>query len=293
MDPLIIEVALNGATQKESNPNVPREPAEVAADALACIKAGAQVMHSHCNWTNDRKAETKQYLEAYSAVVKEFPDAILYPTIGSGNGPAEFTHHMVDLAAAGVLRMGFLDPGSCNLSTSTPDGLPGKTRMVYANSFTDIEYMLDLLAKLKLVPNMAIYEPNFLRGAILYNRAGRMPNGFVKFYFSGEENFVDKGKFLFFGLCPTKTGLEAYLEMLQGCDMPWATAVMGGDSNRCGMTKLAIERGGHVRIGLEDFGGARKPSNLELVHEAIDIAKQCGRPLATMEQTAEILGLRR
>jgi len=293
MDPLIIEVAVNGGTAKERNPNVPRAPQEVAADALACMDAGVQVIHTHCNWTNDHADESAQYLEAYRSIVAKRPDAILYPTIGSGATPAEFNHHVVDLAKAGVIRMSFLDPGSCNLSTSSPEGLPGSVRMVYRNSFRDIEFMLDLLDEHKLVPNMAMYEPNFVRGAILYNRVGRMPRGFVKFYFAGERNFVDDGNFPFFGLCATQKGLDAYLEMMEGCDLPWATAVMGGDSNRCGMTKLAIERGGHVRIGLEDFGGDRKPTNIELVEEALKIAKQCGRPLATMEETASILGLQR
>ena len=33
---VIIEVALNGVTSKDRNPNVPRSPEEVSADALAC-----------------------------------------------------------------------------------------------------------------------------------------------------------------------------------------------------------------------------------------------------------------
>jgi 3-keto-5-aminohexanoate cleavage enzyme len=295
MDPLIIEVALNGATPKTRNPNVPREPDEVAADAIACIEAGAHIIHSHVNWSTDHKEQTRQYLDAYRAVIAEHPEAILYPTMGTGNNVQECTQHMGDLAEKGVLRMGYLDPGSCNLATSSPEGGPGKMQMVYANGFQSIDYALSLLDKHKLVPSMAMYEPNFLRGAILYNKAGRMPNGFVKFYFSGEKNFIDEGSFLFFGLNATRAGLEAYLEMMEmeGCTMPWATAVMGGDSNRCGMTKLAIERGGHVRIGLEDYAGDRKPTNLELVKEVIDIAKQCGRPLASMNEATKILGLRR
>jgi uncharacterized protein (DUF849 family) len=45
--PVIIECAINGVTSKTVNPNMPIEPAEIAADALACLEAGAAIMHNH------------------------------------------------------------------------------------------------------------------------------------------------------------------------------------------------------------------------------------------------------
>jgi uncharacterized protein (DUF849 family) len=39
--PCIIEVALNGVTTKDANPHVPRTPAEITSDALACIELPA------------------------------------------------------------------------------------------------------------------------------------------------------------------------------------------------------------------------------------------------------------
>jgi uncharacterized protein (DUF849 family) len=45
--PVIIEVAINGATTKEHNPNVPRTPDEIATDALACLEAGGAIIHNH------------------------------------------------------------------------------------------------------------------------------------------------------------------------------------------------------------------------------------------------------
>ena len=41
--PVIIEAAINGATRKETNPNVPKSVEEVADDALAAIDAGAHL----------------------------------------------------------------------------------------------------------------------------------------------------------------------------------------------------------------------------------------------------------
>jgi len=294
MQPLVIEVAVNGGTTKARNPNVPRAPHEVAADALACMEAGAQIIHTHLDdFSLGGKEAADIYAEAYRAILKERPDAVLYPTMGRGETGPERTSHVDYLAQAGLLRMTYLDPGSLNFGATGPDGGLGNFRWLYRNSFSDIEHILVQCEKYRLVPSMAIYEPSFLRAAILYHRAGKMPRGFLKFYFSGQKSYMDDGEFLLFGLAPTQKGLDAYLEMLDGTDLVWATAVIGGDANAFGMTQLAIERGGHVRIGLEDYGGPRSPSNLDLLNEAIDIARHCGRPLASMDEATKILGLQR
>ena len=44
--PVIIEAAVNGTTTRERNANVPRTPPEIAADALACLAAGATIIHN-------------------------------------------------------------------------------------------------------------------------------------------------------------------------------------------------------------------------------------------------------
>ena len=43
----LLEAALNGRTEAE-HPRVPRTPRELAADAEACVAAGARVVHFHC-----------------------------------------------------------------------------------------------------------------------------------------------------------------------------------------------------------------------------------------------------
>jgi uncharacterized protein (DUF849 family) len=129
----------------------------------------------------------------------------------------------------------------------------------------------------------------------MYHRVGRLPRGaFVKFYMSGEYNFLDgrKGQ-QFWGLQPTRKGLEAYIELLGDSGLPWAVAVMGGDLISTGMAQMALERGGHIRLGLEDFAGERRPSNADLVAEVVALAKKVGRPIADPETAAKMLDLPR
>lgn len=67
--------------------------------------------------------------------------------------------------------------------------------------------------------------------------------------------------------------------------------VFGGDVLASGMARMAMERGGHVRVGLEDHAGSRQPTNVELVAEVATLARELGRPLATPGDTAKLLNL--
>jgi uncharacterized protein (DUF849 family) len=298
MAPLIIEAAINGGTSKARNPNVPKTPDEVAADALDCLAAGASVIHSHIEdlYVIGRPA-AERYLEAYRTVIAARPDAILCPTAGAGGTLEERWAHTERMAESGLIRMSVLDPGSINMANSGDNGLPGSFRAVYAVPFAEIEYLLDLMGRHRLGPSIAIYDCSYLHTALAYHRAGRMPAGaMAKLYFAGDHNFVDfkAGGFRFFGLMPTEKGLEGYLDIIGDSGLPWSVAVPGGDVAATGLARLAIERGGHVRVGLEDYAGGRgAPKNRALVEEVAAIARDIGRPVADSATAAAILGLPR
>jgi 3-keto-5-aminohexanoate cleavage enzyme len=295
MTPLIIEAALNGTTSKARNPNTPKSPEEIADDALACLAAGAAIVHTHIeDFANSGDAAVKEYVKGWTPVLAERPHAILYGTVANGRTPQERFGHYRGLAKAGM-RMGTIDPGSVNLATHGEDGLPGSMSFVYGTSFKDIAALVDLLTECRLGPSIAIYEPGFLRATLAYEKAGRLPAGaFVKFYFAGPYNFLDgRRSNVTFGLPPTRKALDAYLEMLDGSALAWAASVLGGSVAGTGIARAAIERGGHVRVGLEDYCGEDQPTNADLVTEVVEIARAVGRPIATSDEAARILGLPR
>jgi 3-keto-5-aminohexanoate cleavage enzyme len=93
------------------------------------------------------------------------------------------------------------------------------------------------------------------------------------------------------GAGPTPAALDAYLELLEPSGLPWSVAVLGGDVVGCGLAELAIQRGRHVRVGLEDYAGPDERSNLYLLRGAVAVAEGLGRVAATTAQTRRILGV--
>lgn len=297
MEPVIVEAAINGVTTKEQNPHVPRSPDEIAKDALACLQAGAAIVHNHSDvMAVDGAQAAERYLEGWRPVLAERPDALLYPTVNFGPDVTASYAHVAPLAATNLLRIGLVDPGSVNLGGTDTDGLPAAPGFVYTNSFGDIHYEMGLCAEHRLGPSMAIFEPGFLRTALAWWRAGRLPAGaMVKLYFGGDAGYLGgrRGHGASFGLPPTRQSLDAYLAMLDGCDLPWSAAVIGGDVVMSGLARLALERGGHLHVGLEDYAGPRQPTNVELVTEAVALAAEVGRPVASCTEAAAVLGLPR
>ena len=128
---------------------------------------------------------------------------------------------------------------------------------------------------------------------LTYQRAGRLPTGaMVKLYFGGEWGMWARARGVTFGLPPTANALLAYLDMLEGSGLPWSVSVWGGDLMNTPVARLALERGGHLHVGLEEhFDPDRKPTNVELVEEAVALVEAVGRPLATTAEASALLDL--
>ena len=289
--PAIIEVAINGITSPDINPNVPLTPEAIAADAQACFDGGAAIIHTHNHDISLTGADAAgPYIEAMAPVLAARPDALWYPTLTSGDHQAKYAH-MGMIAAEMSLRMVAVDPGSTNIGGAGPDGLPvGGT---YKNDYAEIRASFELCRDNGWAPAMAIYEPGFLQCVLTYHRVGQLPAGsMAKLYFGAEWGLSRRSKGVTFGLPPTKHALLAYLDMLEGTGIPWSVSVWGGDLMATPVARLALELGGHLHVGIEEFYDPdRSPTNQELLAEAVALCHEVGRPIATCAQTADMLNL--
>jgi uncharacterized protein (DUF849 family) len=289
-EPVIIEAAINGGTSRKRNPNVPRTAEEIVADTRRVVAAGAAIVHAHNHDYRLLGQEAADaYLAAWRPLTQELPELLWYPTLSAGVGAAAMTAHFAPIAEVVPLPLCAVDPGSTNLGAPDAEGLP--VGPSYTNTYDDIRSNFELVAGLGAGASLAIYEPGFLQTVLAYHRAGRLPKGsMVKLYFGGEWGMTGKGRGVTFGLPPNRASLDAYLAMLDGTGLPWSVSVWGGELSDGDVGRLALERGGHLLVGLEPhFNPDRKPTNVELVEEAVALAAEVGRPVATSAQARQRL----
>ena len=293
--PVIIEVAVNGLCKKGRNPHVPETVAEIIEDGTGCIEAGASIIHAHASsYELEADEAYRQYADIFAGIRRRCPAAHLYPSAIGGASLAERVAHFPRLVDAGLIGMGYMDPGSVNILAELDDsGLP-KGGFPYVNSFEHCNEQIAWFNREGIAPSLAVFEPGFLHLILTYYRAGVLPVGsLIKFYFGGDYSVVSGAPTVPHGLPPTPASLDALLAMMGDCPVPWAVSVIGGDLTQSSVLPYALERGGHVRVGLEDYAGARVPTNLELVEEVLEIIAATGRRPATPQETAAILGIRK
>jgi 3-keto-5-aminohexanoate cleavage enzyme len=247
-----LEVALNGPWSRVRQPQIPITADEIVADAIACVNAGASILHFHAY--DPATGRQRDDYDIYAPIIERIrsrADVICYPTIpfaGSTDSPNPLTPAqrfaaVEQLLLAGLIEWAVVDPGSTNIThyADIPDGREG---FVYANPESHVRYGLALAQKHRMTPAYAIYEPGFIRlGAALHKAYPGAPTPMYRLMFSEQMSF---------GFPPTEWALDAYLKLLdrEGRGAPWMVAGLGVEIEP--LIEATVRRGGHVRVGLED-----------------------------------------
>jgi 3-keto-5-aminohexanoate cleavage enzyme len=286
MAKVIIEAAINGNAAKKLNPHIGYSPEEIGNDAIATCKAGAAIIHFHVRdpetgkWVHDVPYYAEVYRRSRAAC-----KAMLWPTFPMGDDPAKRFSHFVELSKDPATKpdLGAGDMGSVNLVAYDPASkkVHGEDS-VYQNSYATIRYFLTMSRELGLRPTLQIFDPSFLRAALIFLEQGILTEPLLlKFYLGGPE--------LPFGLPPSLKSLEAYLDMLKGVRANWFAATLGGDN--LPLVPLIVSLGGHVRVGLEDYQYAcdGQFSNPQIVERAASTIRAMGHEIATPDEARRIL----
>lgn len=277
-----LEVALNGPWGQGNQPYAPVAADDIVAQAIACIDAGAAIVHIHA-YDPDTGRQRDAY-ELYAPLIeriRDVRDAIVYPTIpfaGSTDAAQPMTAQrryeaVTALAETELVEWIVVDPGSVNLAhykTLAPGGRGG---FIYANPEDHIRHGLALCEYKNLTPSYAIYEPGFVRlGAALHRLHKRSPLPVYRFMLSED---------MAFGFPPEEYALDAYLNLLAGeaIGAAWMVAGLGVEIGP--LIAMTVREGGHVRVGLEDAPLGCRQSNVDLVLQARRQIEAAGGRLAS------------
>lgn len=261
-----LEVALNGPWGKQRQPLIPVRERDIIAEAIECANEGADIVHLHAY--DEDTGQQRDDWEIYARLIEEIRsevDAPVYPTIplaGSGFAGTMMSAtdryaHLEELAKRGLVEWAVVDPGSVNFLRTDVRGDDG---FVYLNPNDHVREGLRICAEYGVRPSYAIYEPGFTRiGARL---ASEQPDLWAPVY-----RFMFSDQFAW-GFPPWEEFLEAHLSLLDGCapGAEWMIAGLGVDIRP--LIPAAVERGGMIRVGLEDAPLGSEMSNVEWVREA-------------------------
>ncbi len=269
-----LEVALNGPWGRARQPGIPVSLADIVAEGIACAREGAAIVHVHAY--DEASGRQRDSADLYARIIEGIRDAvdcIVYPTIPFARAPMAATERFAAierLGARGLLEWAVVDPGSVNL-----DG------MVYLNPDEHVRHGLALASRFGFHPGYAIYEAGFLRlGAALARDIPGVPQPVYRFMFS---------QGLRFGFPPADYALDAYLRLLadEAPGAPWMVAGLAVDV--LDIAGPAVERGGHVRVGLEDAPLGSERSNLEWVRAGRRAIERAGGELASAAEVRAAL----
>ena len=285
-----LEVALNGPWSRSRQPRIPVLADEIVADALVCASEGAAIVHFHAY--DPVSGRQRDDYEIYAPIIERIrskSDVICYGTLPFAGdidsrqqlAPEQRFAAVDRLAEAGLIEWSVVDPGSTNI-TPYADIPEGREGFVYCNPESHVRYGLALAQRRGITPSYAIYEPGFVRlGAALERAYPKVPQCIYRFMFSNG---------LSFGFPPERYGLDAFLQLLasEAPQAPWMIA--GLDVDITPLITYAVERGGHVRVGLEDAPFGARKTNVQLVEEAARLIRSVGNEPASTKERRRALG---
>jgi len=265
--PLMITVAPTGARVNATQfPNTPITPKAIATEVIECAKLGASIAHLHAR---DSLGNPTQSIEIFREIVdriRDKSDIVIQLSLGTKGMTVEQAIEPITLdVEMGSLPLSAFEGGDTELQ----DKIVGMSAMMSRHG---------------IKPEMAIYGSAMMTGAlrIIGEGATQAPHCFG----------------LILGDPPSlREGVEKLLALsalVPKHSFWWAAK---GGAHQLALKSLAMELGGHVRVGFEDSpldfrAAAPAPSNAALVDQMAQLALQLGKTIATPQMARETLGLR-
>jgi 3-keto-5-aminohexanoate cleavage enzyme len=271
MEKLIITVATTGAmTTKENTPYLPTQPEEIAEEVYLAYQAGASIAHVHVRTEDDKATMDLERFRETVRLIKEKCDIIINMTSSGGLGWTDEQRILphVELKP----DMGTFDAGSMNFYEG-----------VFENSPSFLRKLGKAYIENGIKPEIEVFDIG-----MVWNAKRLLKEGYLQ-------------EPLHFQCClNVHGGAEGTPRNLINLvdDMPPGStwSAFGCGPTAMAITSMAIHMGGHVRVGMEDnvflSKGVLAKHNYEFVERVVRLAKEFNRPVATVDEARQILGLR-
>ena len=270
--PTIITVAITGSVpRKENNPAVPITIEEQVESTQEAFEAGATLAHCHVrNDDGTTTSDPEKFGRLLDGLRKHCPGMIVQFSTGGRSGKGDERGGMIGLKP----DMASLATGSCNFPTR-----------VYDNSPDLIDMLAGKMLENEVKPEVEAFDLSMIFKAVEMEKAQKIKGPLHVQFVMGVKNAMPGDR-------PT---FDFYVDTLKRLapDATWTGAGIGKD--QVTLVKWSLERGGHVRTGLEDNIRLDRetlaPSNAALVKQAVDLCPQFDRRPATVVEARELLNL--
>jgi uncharacterized protein (DUF849 family) len=289
---LIIEVTVTEILERKEYPDTPYSPNEIAEQSLACVEAGASIIHLHAR---DPKtgAQRFQDVELYAKAMHQImrhSDAICYPTwpprSAKMTGIDRF-RHVFELVKDPLIALQFADVDTGTMLRGRYDA--GSNTLLapdhmYANTHGDTLAFLEKCNQVGLKPRFGMRELGGIRHLLMFMDMGLIAEPLIL-----KTGWNDD---LLFNLQPIpKAILDFWSWLPDDLDYQWFTQSQGRSHHIVNNT--AILAGGHIRTGIGDnirYAG-RLMGNVEQVRKVVATAHAMDRGVANPREAREILSL--
>jgi len=263
--PVMIMVAPTGARKtKRDNPAIPLSPAEIAEEVARCAAAGASIAHLHAR---NPDGSPTQSLEVYREIADRIRgrcDIVLQMSLGTKGFTLEQAIEPV------VLRPEMV---SLPLDAFRGDDAEGQE---------GVHEMARQVRSHGVRPELSVYDERMLDGALGLIRSGAVePPACFGFILADPPSM--------------KEGATKMMQLATALPAGSHWWVARGGRHALGLRALAVELGGHVRVGFEDsvldFDESRPaPSNAYLVERMAKLCEALGRRIATPAEARAAIG---
>jgi 3-keto-5-aminohexanoate cleavage enzyme len=287
---VIVTVApTGGMASKESNPNLPTQPEEIAESVHRSFKAGASVAALHARRPDDQATCNADIYRRINGLIRERCDIIINNSTGGGS-----TGDMLVPRPDGMFennfdeRMKGLDAGA---EMATFDGFTavdtfGGKEILIITTPSRCEAMAKRFQERGIKPEWEVFNPAHILQDVtrLIEKGYDKPPYYINIVLGTDRNFQG-------GMPYTHDILDTMVRLLPPQSIFCVSAI---GPAQLPATAQSLLLGGHVRAGLEDnnyYSRGVLATNEMLIERTVRMVKEMNFEPASPGEAREILGL--